>query len=247
MKKILFSITLIALLFLLQACAEASAEEPNPINVVVEQAGDSARIIAAWTASERGTNPLFYWVRLIHPGGEADPNVLRWSRTTYAVDTLYHPWASETDLFRVGVQAEDSVTGDTTAYVWSDAFQLIEPEPYRPPGSPGTPTVTIDTGDFVVLDSYRSVPQTNPDMPLKIQLGGSAVMEGYWFAGGDLIACRRLLLVHSQDGLTTVVGSGLCDNVTVVPVDRVYDSWMHQFTTPQELTANLVWDVYTRR
>ena len=242
-KRIFWVVWVAAPLVIAQACAEARAETPNPINVVVEQAGDSARIIVAWGASQPGTYPIsHYWLRLIHPGGEDDPDVLEWSQTTYTVDTLYYPWASGDDLFRVGVQAED-VQGDTTSYVWSDAFQLIEPEPYRPPGDPGVPTVTIDTGDFVVLDGYRSFPETGPDLPFKFK--GSAVMEGRWYAGGDLIACRRVLLAETADGISAV-GNGLCDT-PVVPVDRVYDSRMHEFTTPQELTANLVWEVYARR
>ena len=168
MKKLL---SIVTLFFVAQACAEAWAEEPDPVNVVIEQAGDSARIIVAWGASAPGTYPIsHYWLRLIHLGNEDTDDILTWSQTSNTVDTLYWPWAPDTELFRAGVQAEDT-QANTSAYIWSAAFNLIEP--IYPPGDPGMPQVMIDTSAVIALDMFRFYPDS-----MRLTEGfGSAVLE----------------------------------------------------------------------
>lgn len=226
MKKIL---SLAALMFPLQACADAWAEEPNPINVVVEQAGDSARIIVAWGASQPGTYPIsHYWLRLIHSGDES--TILRGSQTTYTVDTLYHPWAPSTELFRVGVQAEDT-QGNTSSYIWSNAFQLLRP--FFPPGDPGMPSTVIDTSEVIALDMFRILPDS-----LRLVEGfGSTVFEGRFYAQGRVVACGIALLSEVP---LEIVGMGDC-GIALFPVDSVYDPWGQDFTTPAELRDGLRW------
>ena len=247
-KTLLWFLLFAALVMGVQACEAAYADTPYRIRVVVEQAGDSARIIVSWTPSRVGTNPIaHYHVRLVYAGSEADSGELIWSQATATVDTVYRQWSQPGTLYRLGVQAEDSdghrsicdataPPSCTAGFNWSGAFELVAP--FYPPGLPGAPTLVIDTSTVIALEMFRILPDS---MPL-IEGFGTAVLEGRFYASGMVVACTKALITENP---IDVVGMGLCD-IPVVPTDSLYDPHMFDFTTADELTDGLRWSIIQR-
>ena len=197
--KTTWSVVLVAIVLFAGAVASAQ-RHPNALprtprnpELLVQQVGDSARVIVDWQSSPPASFTLDFYTSVLRTADSVLSVQTVPATTTLDTHTVGLPLPGDTLVFRAAVLVTD-VSGLESDSAFSNTASLIGP--IVPPSAPSGVTVTIDTLASSVI-GFRGMWVTDgigfdsiaDDIPANVRLGGSVQLSVAFERSDGVIDC----------------------------------------------------------